>query len=95
MKRVVRQLRHGQITIPKDLREAAGIDPEDLLSIDVVEGKLQVEPVKVTSKRPGSAWAKELYEMFAPVRTSLKDRDEREIDEAIDESLRKVRAGKK
>ena len=95
MKRVVKQLRHGQITIPKDLREAVGIEPEDLLSIDVVEGKLQVEPVKVTSKRNGSPWAKDLYEMFAPARKSLKSRSESEINEVIDESLKKVRAGKK
>ena len=95
MKRVVKQLRHGQITIPKDLREAAGIEPEDLLSIDVVEGKLQVEPVKVTSKHNGSRWAKDLYEMFAPARKSLKGRTEGEINEAIDESLRTVRDGKK
>jgi AbrB family looped-hinge helix DNA binding protein len=60
MKRVVRQLRHGQITIPKDLREAAGIEPDDLLSIDVVEGKLQVEPVKVSPKSKGSPWARTL-----------------------------------
>ncbi len=95
MKRVVKQLRHGQITIPKDLREAAGIEPEDLLSIDVVEGKLQVEPVKVTSKHNGSRWAKDLYEMFAPTRKSLKGLSEGEINEAIDESLRTVRDGKK
>ena len=95
MKRVVKQLRHGQITIPKDLREAAGIEPEDLLSIEVVDGKLQVEPVKITSKHDGTRWAKDLYEMFAPARKSLKGRSEEEINEAIDESLRKVRASKK
>ncbi len=95
MKRVVKQLRHGQITIPKDLREAAGIEPEDLLSIDVVEGKLQVEPVKVSPKGKGSPWARELYELFAPVRKSLEGRSEEEINDAIDEAVRAVRAGKK
>lgn len=95
MKRVVKQLRHGQITIPKDLREAVGIEPGDLLEIDVVEGKLQVEPVRVTPKQKGSPWLKELYELFAPVRESLSGRSEEEINDAIDEALREVRASKK
>lgn len=94
MRRVIKQLRHGQITIPKDLREAAGIEPGDLLAIDVVDGKLQVEPVKVTPKRKGSPWAKELYELYAPVRESLRGVPEEEINRAIDEAVREVRARK-
>ena len=92
MKKLVKQLRNGQITIPKELREAAGIEPGDLLSIDVIDGKLHVEPVRVTSKGRGSAWAKELYEMFAPVREGLEDRSEGEINEAIDEAVHEVRS---
>jgi AbrB family looped-hinge helix DNA binding protein len=95
MKRIVKQLRHGQITIPKDLREAAGIESEDLLSINLVDGRLQIEPVKVSPKGKGSPWAKELYELFAPVRKSLEGRTEEEINDAIDEALTAVRAGKK
>lgn len=94
MRRVIKQLRHGQITIPKDLREAAGIEPGDLLSIDVVDGKLHVEPVKVTPKRKGSPWAKELYELYAPVRESLRGVPEKEINEAIDQAVKEVRARK-
>jgi AbrB family looped-hinge helix DNA binding protein len=93
MKRVVKQLRHGQITIPKDLRDAAGIEPEDMLSIDMVEGKLQVEPVKVTSKHKGSPWLKDLYDLYSPVRKSLENVPEHEINEAIEEAVREVRAG--
>jgi hypothetical protein len=50
--------------------------------------------VKVTSKK-GSPWLKEIYELFAPVRESLKDRSEEEINNAIDEALREVRARQK
>ncbi len=95
MKRIVKQLRHGQVTIPKDLRDAAGIEPHDLLSIDVIDGKLQVEPVKVTPKHKSSPWAAEFYEMFAPARKSLRGRSEAEVNEAIGESLKKVRARKR
>jgi AbrB family looped-hinge helix DNA binding protein len=93
VKRVVKQLRHGQITIPKDLREAAGIEPDDMLSIEIVGGKLVVEPVKVTPK--GSAWARELYEMFAPLRASLEERSEEEINEAIGDAVKEARAARR
>ena len=51
--------------------------------------------VKQFPQGKGTPWAKGLYKMFAPVRKSLKGRSEAEINEAIDESLKKVRAGKK
>ena len=94
MRKVVKQLRHGQITIPKELREAIGLDEDDLLSISVAGDKLEVEPVKVASKKKGSPWAKELYELFAPVRESLRDRSEGEVNEAIDEALKEAREKK-
>lgn len=40
----------------------------------------------------GSPWARELYVLFAPVRESLKDYSEQEINDAIDEALRAYRA---
>ncbi len=92
MRRIVKQLRHGQITIPKDLREAIGMDAGDLLSIDLVNGKLEIQPVKVAPKEKGSPWARELYELFAPVRESLEGRSEEEIDAAVGEAVEEVRA---
>lgn len=94
MRKVVKQLRHGQITIPKELREAIGLDEDDLLSISVNGDKLEVEPVKIATKKKGSPWAKELYELFAPVRESLRDRSEGEVNEAIDEALKEAREKK-
>ena len=73
MRKLVKQLRHGQITIPKEFREALGLDKDDLLSIALSEGKLEIEPVKVTPKEKGSPWARELYQMFAPVRAGRLD----------------------
>jgi len=94
MKKLVKQLRHGQITIPKEFREALGLEETDLLSISLSEGKLEVEPVRVAPKVKGSPWAKELYELYAPVRESLKGVPEEEINEAIDEAVKEVRARK-
>ena len=95
MKRIVKQLRHGQITIPKDLREAIGMDADDLLSIDLVDGKLEIQPVKIAPKEKGSPWARELYELFAPVRESLESQSDEEINEAIDKAVEEVRARKR
>jgi len=91
MRKVVKQLRHGQITIPKELREAIGLEEDDLLAITVSGDKLEVEPVKVAPKNKGSPWVRELYKAFAPIRESLKGRAEEEINEAIDEALREAR----
>ena len=94
MKKLVKQLRHGQITIPKEFREALGLEETDMLSISLGDGKLEVEPVRVEPKVKGSPWAKELYEIYGPVRTGLKDIPEEEINEAIDEAVEEVRARK-
>jgi hypothetical protein len=45
----------------------------------------------VTSDK-GSAWAHELYEMFAPVRKDLEDMSSEEIDAMIDKAVDEVRA---
>jgi AbrB family looped-hinge helix DNA binding protein len=94
MRRVIRHLRNGQITIPKELRDAIGLSGQDLLSIDLKDGKLEIEPVRITTKGKGSPWARELYEMFEPVRESLSKYSEDEINEAIDEAQKAVRSRK-
>ena len=92
MKKIVKQLSHGQITIPKELREALGLQPDDLLSMTLSEGKLEIVPVKVGPKTDGSPWAKELYQQFAPVRRSLQGRTEEELNQAIDDAVEETRA---
>jgi AbrB family looped-hinge helix DNA binding protein len=94
MKKLVKQLRHGQITIPKEFRDALGIEETDMLSISLGEGKLEVEPVRVEPKTKGSPWAKELYELYAPVRKSLKGVSESRINKAIDEAVKETRSRK-
>jgi AbrB family looped-hinge helix DNA binding protein len=92
--KIVKQLRHGQITIPKGLREALGLKDDDLLSISLAGGKLEIEPLKVAPKSTGSPWARELYQLFTPVRKSLEGHREEEINEAVEEAVREVRSEK-
>ena len=94
MQKLVRQLRNGQITIPKEFRRALGLEDSDMISIRLTEGKLEVEPVKVQPKVKGSPWARELYALYAPVREAAKDVPEEEINQAIDDALKEVRSRK-
>jgi AbrB family looped-hinge helix DNA binding protein len=94
VRRLVKQLRHGQITIPKEFRDALGLQDDGILAISLVEGKLEVEAVTVEPKPMGSPWARELYELFAPVRKAAKSHSEPEINDAIDDAVREVRRRK-
>lgn len=91
--RIVKQVRHGQITIPKEFREALSISPGDLLSLTLMDGKLEITPLRLAPKEPN--WTKQLYDLFAPVRESLAGYSEDEINEAIDEAVAEVRKAKK
>ena len=44
----------GQVTIPKDIRERAGIKPGDDLNFKIVDGELKVE--KEVEENPFSEW---------------------------------------
>jgi AbrB family looped-hinge helix DNA binding protein len=92
MKKLVKPLRHGQITIPKEFREALALGDQDLLSISLVDGKLEVEPVRVEPRAKGSRWAKKLHAEFAPVRKAFAGRSEKGVNEAIDKAVKEVRA---
>ena len=89
--RIVRQLRNGQITIPKEFRDALRMQPDDMLRVSLEEGALRIEPAEARS-RTGSPWLKELYDAFAPVRKSLEGYSEEEINDAIDDAVKSVRA---
>ena len=88
--RIVRQLRNGQITIPKEFREAMALEPDDLLRVTLEGDALLIEPAEARP-RVGSPWLKELYDLYAPVRKSLEGYTEQEINDAIDAAFAEVR----
>jgi AbrB family looped-hinge helix DNA binding protein len=92
--RIVRLLRNGQITIPKEFREALNLGPDDLLSMTVDDGKLDISRVSATPSAKGSAWFKELYDLFEPTRAAIAESDltDEEINAEIDRAIREVRA---
>ena len=92
--RIVRQLRNGQITIPKEFRDALHLEPDDLLAVTLDDGKLEVASARASLKREGSPWLKELYDLFAPVRQSYAESGmtEEEINAELDAAVRDARA---
>jgi bifunctional DNA-binding transcriptional regulator/antitoxin component of YhaV-PrlF toxin-antitoxin module len=89
--KLVHPLRSGQITIPAEFRTELGIDQHTLLQIALVGRELRIKPVRVTEAETGSEWAKELYEMFAPVRKQAAKFSEAEINADIDRAVAAVR----
>ncbi len=90
--RMVRQLRNGQITIPKRFREALGLRDDDLLSIALEDDRLELTPVRVSEKQPSPAWIRDLYDLYAPVRESLEGESQREVNKAIGAAVRGARS---
>ncbi len=88
---IVRSLRRGQLTIPAEFRRRLGISEDTLLQLTLYEDKIEIVPV-VTKPVAGMAWARELYEMFAPIRQEAQTMDEAEIDALIDETVDEVRS---
>lgn len=93
MTKIVRPLRSGQITIPADYREKLGIEADTLLQISLLQGEIRIKPVKTIDTVGGSPWAKELYDLFNPVRSEVKEKNysEEKINIAIDQALSAVR----
>jgi AbrB family looped-hinge helix DNA binding protein len=88
---IVRSLRRGQLTIPAEFRRRLGISDDTLLQLTLYEDKIEIVPV-VTKPIASMAWARELYEMFAPIRQEAQKMSEAEIDALIDEAVDEVRS---
>ena len=89
--KLVRPLRSGQITIPAEFRTKLDIDEHTLLQIELVGRELHIRPVKVARAEAGSAWARELYELFAPVREEVAKSSQKQVNADIDKAIAAVR----
>lgn len=89
--KVVRPLRGGQITIPAEFRAKLAIDERTLLQITLTGQELRIRPVQVTDATTGSDWARELYDLYAPVRKEAARQSAKEIDAEIERAVTAVR----
>jgi AbrB family looped-hinge helix DNA binding protein len=93
-KTVVRILRNGQITIPKEVRAEMGLEENDLLSVAVVDGVMRLKKAYAIADYDQGPWLRELYEKFAPIREGYakSGMTEEEINEEIDLAIKEARA---
>lgn len=81
---LVKVIRNGQITIPKELRGALGIEEGDLLEVRLSEGGMTIKPKTAVDRELAKG---RFFQMTEQIRESVKDADPRELDEAIAEAV--------
>jgi AbrB family looped-hinge helix DNA binding protein len=98
MSKTVRLTRDGRITIPAEFRKELRIGVGSKLRVSLMNGELRVAPSNDEAKdHAGSAWVRELYHLFAPVRDQIAADGfgEDEINADIESALRAVRADRR
>jgi AbrB family looped-hinge helix DNA binding protein len=86
---LVKVIRNGQITIPKELRAALGIEEGDLLEVKLSKGGMTVKPKTPVDKDMAKG---RFFQMVEEIRESVKDADPQEVEAALAEA---VQAAKK
>lgn len=90
----VEHLDNGKLTIPADFQEAIGARSDDLVEMKVIDQEIHLKRLEYEDMAVSNEWVRKLYEYFAPVRAEAEAAGltEGEINDAIDEALREVRA---
>jgi AbrB family looped-hinge helix DNA binding protein len=81
---LVKVIRNGQITIPKELRKVLGIEEGDLLEVKLTKGGMTIKPKAVVDRESAKG---RFFQMVEEVRESVKDTDPQEIEAAIEEAV--------
>ena len=73
---IIKVLRHGQITLPKELREVLGVKEGDILEAEMKENQVVLKPKTLIDKIPESE--SELSEPGkAKIREALEDSEKK------------------
>ena len=75
---VIKLLRHGQITLPKELREVLGVKEGDILEAEMKENQVVLKPKTLIDKIPESE--SELSEQGkAKIREAIEDYEKKRM----------------
>jgi AbrB family looped-hinge helix DNA binding protein len=88
---LVKVIRHGQITLPKGIRDALGIREGDLLEVKLGKAEMTIKAKAVVDKEQAKD---KFFQMVDEIRASVKDVDPEVIDREIEEAIRAVRKSK-
>lgn len=94
MRRLIKRLRRGRITIPKEIRDEMGLRADDVLEITLEDGKLVIEPATIT-RTMGTPWIKALYDQYVAGPEIRHGAPQPEIKPATDSADRKTRTRRK
>jgi AbrB family looped-hinge helix DNA binding protein len=81
---LVKVVRNGQITIPKDLRAVLGIREGDFLEIKLNGSNLLIKPKVAIDKNQAR---ERFFQAVDEIRASVKDADPEEIEREIAEAV--------
>jgi len=85
-------LRSGQVTFPKEVREKLGLKEGDILDFEIGDAMVIVRPKVLVDRQ---AEGKKLWQIIEKMHAQMEGVDPQEIEQAIEESIREVRRGKK
>ncbi len=85
---LVKVIRHGQITIPKELRQVLGIEEGDLLEVQLKNSQMVIKPKAVVDREVAR---EQFFNLVDKMRSSVQGVDEKEVDQALEEALSETR----
>jgi len=88
---LVKVIRHGQITLPKGIRDALGIKEGDLLEVKLGKAEMTIRAKAVVDREQAKD---KFFQMVDEMRASMKDEDPEVIEREIEEAIRAVRKSK-
>ena len=88
---LVRVIRNGQITLPKELRDKLGIQEGDFLEVTLTKSGMCIAPKTVVDSELAKG---RFFQMVDEIRRSMEDADPQEVEAAITEAIRAAKNAK-
>jgi len=85
---LVKVIRHGQITIPKELRKALGIEEGDLLEVELKKSRMIIKHKAVVDKE---FTRRKFFPIVEKMQAGAKNANEQEVDQLIEKAIGKTR----
>jgi len=82
-------LRSGQVTFPKEVREALNLKEGDIVDFLIKDSEVTIRPKVMVDKEKAKVW-----KMFDEMHNKMKGEDPEKVEKLIEEAIREVRKGK-
>ncbi len=85
---LVKVIRNGRITLPKDIRESLGVKEGDLLELELRDSEMTIKPKTTIDK---DLAGDKFFRMVNKIWSSVKDVDPEELEATIAEAVQAAR----